>query len=32
LALPRFAELRELVWNNLMSEARKAEFQIEPPR
>jgi NitT/TauT family transport system ATP-binding protein len=30
LALPRFAELRELVWSNLMSEARKAEFQIEP--
>src|SRR6201996_9376129 len=29
LALPRFAELREQVWDNLMSEARRAEFQIE---
>jgi NitT/TauT family transport system ATP-binding protein len=29
LALPRFAELRERVWDNLMSEARRAEFQLE---
>jgi NitT/TauT family transport system ATP-binding protein len=28
LGLPRFSELRELVWGNLMSEARKAEFQL----
>jgi NitT/TauT family transport system ATP-binding protein len=28
LSLPRFAELREMVWNNLMSEAREAEFQL----
>src|SRR5581483_8446804 len=26
---PRFAELREHVWGTLMSEARKAEFQLE---
>jgi NitT/TauT family transport system ATP-binding protein len=26
---PRFAELRERVWGTLMSEARKAEFQLE---
>jgi NitT/TauT family transport system ATP-binding protein len=25
----RFAELRELVWNTLMAEAREAEFQLE---
>ena len=30
LSLPRFSELRELVWNNLMSEARQAEFQLGP--
>ena len=24
----RFAELRETVWNTLMSEAREAEFQL----
>jgi NitT/TauT family transport system ATP-binding protein len=30
LSLPRFSELRELVWGNLMSEARQAEFHIEP--
>ena len=29
LRLPRFAELRERVWNTLMSEARAAEFQLE---
>jgi hypothetical protein len=29
LSLPRFAELRERVWNTLMTEARKAEFQLE---
>jgi NitT/TauT family transport system ATP-binding protein len=29
LSLPRFSELRELVWGNLMSEARQAEFHIE---
>ncbi|HXQ52934.1 MAG TPA: ABC transporter ATP-binding protein [Stellaceae bacterium] len=28
LALPRFAELRELVWTMLSSEARQAEFQL----
>ena len=27
---PRFAELRERVWNTLMSEARRAEFRLEP--
>jgi NitT/TauT family transport system ATP-binding protein len=27
---PRFAELREQVWNTLMSEARQAEFHLEP--
>ena len=26
---PRFAELRERVWNTLMREAREAEFQLE---
>jgi NitT/TauT family transport system ATP-binding protein len=25
---PRFVELRELVWNNLMAEAREAEFHL----
>ena len=29
LGLPRFAELRERVWSTLMSEAKKAEFEIE---
>jgi len=29
LSLPRFAELRERVWSTLMSEAKKAEFQVE---
>lgn len=29
LSLPRFSALRELVWGNLMSEARQAEFHIE---
>ncbi|MGB0085295.1 MAG: ABC transporter ATP-binding protein [Rhodomicrobiaceae bacterium] len=28
LRLPRFTELRECVWGTLMSEARKAEFDI----
>lgn len=28
LSLPRFSELRELVWGTLMSEARQAEFHI----
>jgi NitT/TauT family transport system ATP-binding protein len=28
LRAPRFAELRERVWGTLMSEARKAEFQL----
>lgn len=28
LGEPRFAELRERVWGNLMSEARKAEFAL----
>ncbi len=28
--LPRFAELRERVWSTLMTEARKAEFEIGP--
>jgi NitT/TauT family transport system ATP-binding protein len=28
LRLPRFAELRERVWSTLMTEARKAEFQL----
>ncbi len=27
---PRFAELRERVWGTLMSEARKAEFKLDP--
>jgi NitT/TauT family transport system ATP-binding protein len=30
LRLPRFAELREQVWGTLMSEARQAEFHLEP--
>jgi len=30
LRLPRFAELREHVWGTLMSEARQAEFHLEP--
>jgi NitT/TauT family transport system ATP-binding protein len=30
LGEPRFAELRERVWSTLMSEARKAEFTIDP--
>ncbi|HLI22473.1 MAG TPA: ABC transporter ATP-binding protein [Stellaceae bacterium] len=29
LSLPRFSELREQVWSNLMSEARRAEFVVE---
>jgi len=29
LSLPRFSELRELVWSTLAGEARKAEFQLE---
>lgn len=29
LGVHRFAELREQVWSTLMSEARKAEFQLE---
>ncbi len=29
LSLPRFAELREKVWSTLMTEAKKAEFEIE---
>ncbi|HZL59887.1 MAG TPA: ABC transporter ATP-binding protein [Stellaceae bacterium] len=29
LALPRFSQLREQVWSMLMSEAKKAEFQVE---
>ena len=28
LRLPRFAELRELVWGTLMAEAREAEFNL----
>jgi len=31
LSEPRFAELRERVWGTLMSEARKAEFQLGDP-
>jgi NitT/TauT family transport system ATP-binding protein len=27
---PRFAELRERVWSTLMTEARQAEFHVEP--
>jgi hypothetical protein len=30
LVLPRFAALRERVWNTLSTEAKKAEFQIGP--
>jgi ABC-type nitrate/sulfonate/bicarbonate transport system ATPase subunit len=29
LSLPRFSELREQVWANLMNEARRAEFELE---
>jgi NitT/TauT family transport system ATP-binding protein len=29
LQLPRFAELRERVWNTLMREAREAEFELQ---
>jgi ABC-type nitrate/sulfonate/bicarbonate transport system ATPase subunit len=29
LRLPRFADLRERVWSTLMSEARRAEFQLD---
>jgi NitT/TauT family transport system ATP-binding protein len=29
LQLPRFAELRERVWNTLMREARAAEFELQ---
>ena len=29
LGLPRFTELREQVWSTLMTEARRAEFEIE---
>jgi len=29
LRLPRFAELRERVWNTLMREARAAEFELQ---
>ncbi|HEY3918597.1 MAG TPA: ABC transporter ATP-binding protein [Stellaceae bacterium] len=29
LSLPRFSALREQVWGTLMSEARRAEFQLE---
>ena len=29
LSLPRFSELREAVWSNLMNEARRAEFELE---
>jgi NitT/TauT family transport system ATP-binding protein len=29
LSLPRFSELREQVWSNLMNEARRAEFELE---
>jgi NitT/TauT family transport system ATP-binding protein len=32
LSLPRFGELREMVWSNLMNEARKAEFELESSR
>jgi NitT/TauT family transport system ATP-binding protein len=28
LSLPRFAELRELVWSTLLDEAKRAEFQV----
>jgi NitT/TauT family transport system ATP-binding protein len=30
LRLPRFGELRERVWSTLMSEARQAEFHLDP--
>jgi NitT/TauT family transport system ATP-binding protein len=29
LSLPRYSELRELVWANLMNEARRAEFELD---
>jgi NitT/TauT family transport system ATP-binding protein len=29
LSLPRYSELREQVWSNLMNEARRAEFELE---
>jgi NitT/TauT family transport system ATP-binding protein len=29
LSLPRFSELRERVWSNLMNEAKRAEFALE---
>jgi NitT/TauT family transport system ATP-binding protein len=29
LALPRFAELREHVWNTLMADAREAEYELK---
>ncbi|HEX3970231.1 MAG TPA: ABC transporter ATP-binding protein [Stellaceae bacterium] len=29
LSLPRYSELREQVWANLMNEARRAEFELE---
>ncbi|MDB5407287.1 MAG: transporter ATP-binding protein [Rhodospirillales bacterium] len=32
LTLPRFAELREIVWNTLKDEARQAEFELEKGR
>jgi NitT/TauT family transport system ATP-binding protein len=32
LTLPRFAELREIVWNTLKDEARAAEFELEKGR
>jgi hypothetical protein len=28
LSQPRFAEVREHVWNTLMDEVREAEFQV----
>jgi NitT/TauT family transport system ATP-binding protein len=32
LADPRFVQLREYVWETLMAEARKAEFDLKPVR
>lgn len=32
LADPRFVQLRERVWETLMAEARKAEFDLKPSR
>jgi len=29
LSLPLFVELREHVWNTLLDEARRSEFQLE---